>query len=357
MAEGNENEKGTGDTKKNLLEDTTSQESTTEWLISMMKKQLKLDEKPKPEKVLKQVDLDGIVEFIKSERCKHIITMAGAGISTSAGIPDFRSPGSGLYDNLQRYNLPNPQAIFEISFFRENPEPFFHLARQLWPGVFKPTPSHYFLELLRMKGKLLRHYTQNIDTLERIAGLTDDCVIEAHGTFHTSHCLNCSAVYSQDWMQEQIFKKNGEGDNIPTCSAEDCNGVVKPDIVFFGEQLPPKFFTCVSKDLPKCDLLIVMGTSLVVQPFASLTQRVPEKCPRLYINLENSSSGSDPLMAMLGMGNDFKFEDEDNYRDVFYQNTCDDGCYNLADKLGWGEELRNLVKERHADIDAASVKV
>lgn len=78
----------------------------------------------------------------------------------AAGIPDFRSPGSGLYDNLQKYNLPYPQAIFEINFFRENPKPFFILAKELYPGIFKPTPGHYFIRLLQDKGLLLRHYTQ-----------------------------------------------------------------------------------------------------------------------------------------------------------------------------------------------------
>lgn len=79
---------------------------------------------------------------------------------TAAGIPDFRSPGSGLYDNLQKYNLPYPQAIFEINFFRENPKPFFVLAKELYPGVFKPTFGHYFIRMLQDKGLLLRHYTQ-----------------------------------------------------------------------------------------------------------------------------------------------------------------------------------------------------
>lgn len=78
----------------------------------------------------------------------------------AAGIPDFRSPGSGLYHNLQKYKLPNPQAIFEIGFFRQNPKPFFTLAKELYPGTFKPTTCHYFIKLLNQKGLLLRHYTQ-----------------------------------------------------------------------------------------------------------------------------------------------------------------------------------------------------
>lgn len=73
----------------------------------------------------------------------------------AAGIPDFRSPGSGLYHNLQKYNLPEPQAIFDIGYFKENPEPFFMLAKELLPGSFKPTISHYFIKLLKEKGTCL----------------------------------------------------------------------------------------------------------------------------------------------------------------------------------------------------------
>lgn len=81
---------------------------------------------------------------------------------SAAGIPDFRSPGFGLYHNLQKYNLPDPQDIFEIEFFKNNPKPFFTLAKEMYPGTFKPTVCHYFIRLLEEKGLLLRHYTQVI---------------------------------------------------------------------------------------------------------------------------------------------------------------------------------------------------
>lgn len=123
----------------------------------------------------------------------------------AAGIPDFRSPGSGLYHNLQKYNLPHPTAVFELSFFHENPRPFFELAKELYPGKFKPTPCHYFIKLLEEKGVLLRHYTQNIDTLERVAGIPGDKIVEAHGTFHTGHCLKCQKEYPQEWMKGEII--------------------------------------------------------------------------------------------------------------------------------------------------------
>ncbi|XP_059150050.1 NAD-dependent protein deacetylase sirtuin-2-like [Physella acuta] len=291
------------------------------------------------------VSFEGIAQYLVSDNCKNVITMAGAGISTSAGIPDFRSPGTGLYENLAAYDLPHPQAIFDISFFHKNPKPFFVLAKELYPGSFKPTPCHYFIKLLNDKGKLLRHYTQNIDTLERVAGLDPDKLVEAHGTFYTSHCLECNKEYKLDWMKDEIF-----ADRVPKCTEAKCEGVVKPDIVFFGESLPPRFGQLIQSDFKKCDLLIVMGTSLTVQPFASLVHRVPDQTPRLYINLENGMSSSDPIAVLL-FGGGFNFDGEDNYRDVFKKATCDEGCQELADLLGWGEELKLLVKTEHEKIE------
>jgi NAD-dependent histone deacetylase SIR2 len=109
----------------------------------------------------------------------------GAGISTSAGIPDFRSPETGLYANLARLNLPYAEAVFDIAYFRNRPEPFYTLARELYPGKYRPTITHSFITLLHKKGLLLKLFTQNIDCLEREAGVPGDLIIEAHGSFAT----------------------------------------------------------------------------------------------------------------------------------------------------------------------------
>uniref|UniRef100_A0A8C5E417 NAD-dependent protein deacetylase sirtuin-2 n=1 Tax=Gouania willdenowi TaxID=441366 RepID=A0A8C5E417_GOUWI len=277
------------------------------------------------EKVLDELTLDGVAQYMKSGKCKNILCMVGAGISTSAGIPDFRSPETGLYANLQKYNLPYPEAIFQMDYFKEHPEPFFALAKELYPGQFKPTICHYFMKLLKDKGLLRRCYTQNIDTLERVAGLEADDLIEAHGTFYTSHCFSfsCRKEYNLDWMKEKIFS-----DDIPKC--EKCQSVVKPDIVFFGENLPDRFFTLMKTDFPQCDLLIIMGTSLQVQPFASLVSRVSKSCPRLLINMEKAGQS-----GIMDFGGGMDFDSDKAYRDVAYISTCDDGCLALADLLGW----------------------
>ncbi|EAA07580.5 AGAP002943-PA [Anopheles gambiae str. PEST] len=293
-------------------------------------------------RVLETVDIDGVLKHWKSGGFKKIVTMVGAGISTSAGIPDFRSPNTGLYNNLMKYNLPYPQAIFELEYLHQNPKPFFTLAKELYPGTFKPTPSHYFVRLLEQKGLLVRHYTQNIDTLERIAGIPEDKIVEAHGTFYTNHCLECKIAYSLEFVKEKIF-----ADEVPTCP---CGGVIKPDIVFFGEGLPERFHMLPHQDFAECDLLIIMGTSLTVQPFASLVEYVNDDCVRLLINRDKVGCNSFGFLRSMVFGEGLCFDLPGNRRDVAWTGNCDDGCFFLADQLGWGDELRKLVETEHAKI-------
>ncbi|XP_059610515.1 NAD-dependent protein deacetylase Sirt2 [Phlebotomus argentipes] len=298
----------------------------------------------RPPKVLDKVDFDGLMDHWKEKGFKNIVTMVGAGISTSAGIPDFRSPDTGLYSNLQKYNLPYPTAIFELDYFIDNPQPFFTLAKELYPGTFKPTPCHYFVKLLHDKGWLKRHYTQNIDTLERIAGVPGEKMVEAHGTFYTNHCLGCHKAFSMEWMKEEIF-----ADRVPTCT--ECNGVVKPDIVFFGENLPESFHQLPAKDFKDCDLLIIMGTSLEVQPFASLPDRASDSCVRLLVNRELVGN-KDSIWSLFSRGaGRMEFGMPESRRDVAWLGDCDEGVQLIADKLGFGDELRALVKKEHERID------
>jgi Sir2 family len=121
------------------------------------------------------------------EDCRKIVVLSGAGVSVAAGIPDFRTPGTGLYDNLAKYNLPYPEAVFDVDFYRKNPQPFVSLAKEIWPGVtHSPTLTHCFMSLLASKGKLHRVYTQNIDGLEVMANLPPEKIVECHGHFRTA---------------------------------------------------------------------------------------------------------------------------------------------------------------------------
>jgi NAD-dependent histone deacetylase SIR2 len=242
----------------------------------------------------------------------------GAGISTSAGIPDFRSPDTGLYANLARLNLPFAEAVFDISYFRNNPLPFYTLAHELYPGRYKPTIAHSFIKLLHDKGRLLKLFTQNIDCLEREAGVPGDMIVEAHGSFATQRCIDCGTEFPDDLMKKIVMARE-----VPRCLRKTCNGLVKPDIVFFGEALPEAFHR--NRSLPtQADLAIVMGTSLTVQPFASLPSFVREETPRILINLERVG----------GLGG--------RADDVLLLGDCDAGVRKLADALGWRDELESL---------------
>ncbi|KAI9926650.1 hypothetical protein ASPWEDRAFT_724733 [Aspergillus wentii DTO 134E9] len=284
-----------------------------------------VDEKTPPS-VLEARNMESVAKYIKDKNVRRIVVMVGAGISTSAGIPDFRSPDTGIYANLAHLDLPDPEAVFDISFFRSNPRPFYALARELAPGRYRPTISHSFIKLLYDKGMLLKHFSQNIDCLERQAGLPGDMIIEAHGSFASQKCIECKAEYPEKMMKEAI-----DTGKVPHCS--QCNGLVKPDIVFFGEALPEDFF--LNRTLPEeADLCIVMGTSLSVQPFASLPGFCKDGVPRVLINMERVG----------GMGS--------RPDDVLLLGDCDAGVRKFAQAMGWGQELERLWEQTNPDKES-----
>ena len=267
-----------------------------------------------------RISLDEVVQRILEPNCK-IITMAGAGISTSAGIPDFRTPGTGLYDNLAKYQLPFPEAIFQLQYFRQNPEAFYLLAKEMYPGKWSPTPTHYFVQLLEEKKKLLMHWTQNIDTLERVTGMNVERLVEAHGSFGEASCIDCNRAFPVAEVEQCIFGENNDEDcvTIPHCA--QCGGLVKPNITFFGESLPERFFQKLHM-MPQASVLLVLGTSLAVHPFASLVDQVDRQCPRVLINRELVG----PFVA-------------EGPRDVFMQGDCDSMVLRLVQMLGWEKEF------------------
>ncbi len=239
----------------------------------------------------------------------------------SAGIPDFRTPNTGLYDNLARYNLPYPEAVFELSYFRNNPEPFHLLACELYPdGRFRPTPTHHFIRLLEEKGLLLRHFTQNIDGLERLANVSPAKIVEAHGGFSSASCIDCSAAHVSERF-EQALKQTPP--SFLRCET-GCGGLVKPDIVFFGESLPERFYQCI-RDVGKAGVVLVLGTSLVVAPFATLPDRCHLETPRLLINRE--------VVGSFGLRRD----------DVCLLGECDAMVGQLVEALGWTADWELLM--------------
>ncbi|KAK8853454.1 hypothetical protein IAR55_004161 [Kwoniella newhampshirensis] len=285
--------------------------------------------------------LQRVASLIKSGKAKNVIFLLGAGISTSAGIPDFRSPSTGLYHNLQKLNLPFPEAVFELGFFKERPEPFWALAKEIYPGKHIPTPTHYLLPLFDTHKILRRVFTQNIDTLETLAGLPRDRLVEAHGSFATSHCLNCRREVDRD----EVLRAGVRNGQVVRCDAKRkgrvCGGLVKPDVVFFGENLPERFFRLIP-DLRACDLLIVIGTSLQVRPFSSLVDQVPRTCPRLLINREPVGPFEDVPYGTFPTA---------EARDLYWEGDADEGVWKLVHELGWREELEDMIEAGKEQIE------
>jgi NAD-dependent SIR2 family protein deacetylase len=233
------------------------------------------------------------------------------------------------YDKLDRLNLPFPEAIFDISFYRKDPSPFVELAKEIWPGQKggpKPTLAHFFVSLLERKGCLRRVYTQNIDGLEGLAGVSEEKLVECHGHFRSCSCTSpqCRAKNALGIDECRQAFLRGEAYNCP-----ECGSVAKPDIVFFGETLPDRFQELIDDDVTSCDLLIVMGTSLLVAPVAQIPEWVGTSVPRLLINRE--LVGDFAKEVMLGGG----------HTDVFMEGDCDHGVQELCRLVGgdWEQEL------------------
>ncbi len=191
--------------------------------------------------------------------------------------------------------------------------------------------------------------------------MPDERIVEAHGSFASSRCTRCRTPVRTEDMRARIMR--GE---VVRCAERRCvqrgaggqqglGGLVKPDIVFFGEGLPERFFSSLA-DFRTADLLLVMGTSLQVQPFASLTERVRADCPRVLINMERVGELADEhpdesggFMSRFNEGG-FDFNGltrggRHAARDVLFQGKCDDGVLALARECGWEEELLQLRDE------------
>ena len=197
--------------------------------------------------------MDRLQEIIRKGR--RIVFFGGAGVSTESGIPDFRSAG-GLF--RQKYGELTPEMMLSQSFFYLHPAKFFEFYREnmLHPDA-KPNAAHLKLFELEQAKKLRGIVTQNIDGLHRLAG--NRLVYEIHGSVHENYCMDCGRQYDLNWL----LSTSG----IPKC--EECGGIVKPYVVLYGEA--PDKYTCMGacREISNCDVLIVAGTSLEVEPAAS----------------------------------------------------------------------------------------
>jgi NAD-dependent deacetylase len=211
---------------------------------------------------------DAAVLIRKAERA---VILTGAGISTPSGIPDFRSDGTGLWSRDE------PLEIASLSTFRTAPERFFHWFQPLANSIVQaqPNPAHLAVAEFERSGHLRTVVTQNIDGLHQKAGSRH--VIEMHGTLRTLSCTNCFTRFEADpFLQPYI-----EMGKIPTCLS--CNGILKPDVILFGEQLPQSAWYEAQRAARQCDLMVVAGSSLAVLPVAGLPMQALDRGAHLII--------------------------------------------------------------------------
>jgi len=192
---------------------------------------------------------------------KKVIVFSGAGLSTESGIPDFRTPG-GVWD---RYH-PEDFTFQNFLASETSRQKYWQLATEMWGPIkmAKPNLAHLAVAELEKLGKLDCVITQNIDGLHFKAGNSEEKVIQLHGTSVFVSCLSCHKRYDRDEIQERIKK----GQKAPRC--DDCGGILKPATVSFGQSMPEKETQEAYHRSSLCDLFIVVGSSLVVQPAASM---------------------------------------------------------------------------------------
>lgn len=208
------------------------------------------------ELVINVIMIEELAQRIRSSQ--RIVAFTGAGVSTESNIPDFRSAG-GVYESIQKaYGRP-PETLLSHDFFEEHPDIFYDYLRKylVFPHA-QPNMAHKTLAALEREGMLACVVTQNIDGLHTKAG--SKCVCELHGSLYRNHCVKCGKKYGLDF----ILAAKG----VPHC--ETCGGIVKPDVVLYGEQLDADVIDRAVDAIERADMLLVMGTSLAVYPAAGL---------------------------------------------------------------------------------------
>lgn len=218
-----------------------------------------------------------IERFCKMVRsADQIACLTGAGMSTESGIPDFRSP-TGVYSTLCSAD------VFSIERFAKNPADFYGVMAPIYVAMRDAEPNAGHLALARLEekyGKDVRIATQNIDGLHQKAGSAQ--VAEVHGSMMTLTCQTCGAslplsVFSDKLASGEVLRHSMSGST--------CGGVMKPDIVFFGENLPSEAFLTATASFRRADLALVMGTSLAVYPAAGLPEQRPADADLVIINM------------------------------------------------------------------------
>ena len=207
-------------------------------------------------------------------KARDILVFTGAGLSTESGIPDFRSPG-GIWEKY------DPSDFYFQKFISSETsrEKYWKMSTEFWATLkdAQPNRAHRALKVLEDKGKVSAIVTQNIDRLHHKAGNSPDKVIEIHGTAFSVSCLSCG----KSWDREEIQGRLDSGVKVPYCDA--CSGILKPDTVSFGQAMPQDKMERAFALASQCDLCLVLGSSLVVYPAASIPVQAVEAGARLMI--------------------------------------------------------------------------
>jgi NAD-dependent deacetylase len=186
------------------------------------------------------------------------VALTGAGISTPSGIPDFRTPHSGLWTQA------DPMEVASLWNFYERPQDFYHWIKPLLQTIqtARPNAAHQVLAGMEAQGRLAAIITQNIDSLHQAAGSQQ--VLELHGHTRTATCLACGHCVSTAAVITELL----QNDTIPHCAS--CGSLLKPDVILFGEPLPYELLSAAQQEALACEVMLVIGTSLEVMPAADL---------------------------------------------------------------------------------------
>jgi NAD-dependent deacetylase len=213
--------------------------------------------------------IDKAIELLA--RSQHVVALTGAGISTPSGIPDFRSPGSGLWRNV------DPMEVASIYSFRRHPQAFYGWIHPFAKLTIEAevNPAHVALAQLEECGRLQGVITQNIDMLHSKAGSRN--VFELHGHMREMTCLSCYSIHTSDPFMEAFIARG----DIPYC--DSCGGVLKPNLILLGEQLPMDVVIQARQLTATCDVMIVIGSSLLTSPAGDLPFSASEAGSSLII--------------------------------------------------------------------------
>lgn len=229
-------------------------------------------------------DLDAAINLVAGwiDQSKNVVVFTGAGVSTESGIPDFRSPG-GIWDKYDPRELTFQKFLASEEVRKIRWKMFMEMA-QMWKHA-KPNPAHFAIAELEVLGKLRAIITQNVDGLHQDAGVSPDKVIELHGTNRVVSCLTCGANWPSEHIRDRI---RDEGLEVPDCT--ECGGLIKTATISFGQAMPENKVIESERLSRDAGLMLVVGSTLVVQPAASMPEIAKQGGARVaIINLSETA--------------------------------------------------------------------